>query len=135
VTVLHTVPANPTNRDKTVMDLTKFSSDFLWNQFVMSFLYDCWRVDENTCLVKLAEEEVTAEDDLDQIFFVGRHSFQLLSNVKISKMDIPTTILLLNFPITLVISHAVGSAVWACIHYAIGSGGWLEESEQHTDVL
>jgi hypothetical protein len=32
----------------------------------MSFLYDCWRVDETTCLVKLAEEEVTAEDHHDQ---------------------------------------------------------------------
>jgi SWIM zinc finger len=32
----------------------------------MSFLYDCWRLDETTCLVKLAEDEVTAEGDHDQ---------------------------------------------------------------------
>ena len=54
---LERVPAAQADRDQTVTELTGFSSDWLWNEFDLSHLYQCMNVDETTCLVKFEDDK------------------------------------------------------------------------------
>ena len=46
------LPASQENRDKTVTELTKYASDFLWEQHSQGQHYHCWSVSTTECYVK-----------------------------------------------------------------------------------
>ena len=68
---LRRVPTKVEDREQSVLELTKFISDFLWGEKRNSVGYDMWSIDKYTCYVRFYDYKDSPDFDLDGAGAIG----------------------------------------------------------------